>query len=93
MLQIASMYEKMGKTYKQKEVLEELLQLSDQQWQQTLELPFLSRKFQLMKQLKTDREIPSLILELNRISAASPNLVKRKEALAKAITDYLQSRP
>lgn len=91
MLQIASMYEKMGKTHKQKAVLEELLQLTDQQWQQTLELPYLSRKFQLMKPLKMDREMPSLILELKPISAASPNLVKRKEALAKAITDYLES--
>jgi|GEM_PF-2112390 len=92
MLQIASMYEKMGKSYQQKEVLGELLQLSDQKWQQTAELPYLSRKFQLMKQLKMEREMPALILELKQASIASPHLIKRKEELAQAITNYLQSR-
>lgn len=90
-LQIAGMYEKMGKSHQRNEVLQELLQLTDQQWQETVELPYLNRKFELMKQLKMDREIPSLILELNRISLTSPSLIKRKEALAKVITNYLQS--
>jgi len=73
-------------------VLGELLQLSDQKWQQTAELPYLSRKFQLMKQLKMEREMPALILELKQASIASPHLIKRKEELAQAITNYLQSR-
>lgn len=92
MIQIASIYEKMGKSHQRKEVLRDLLQLTDQKWQQTLEAPYISRKFELMKQLEMENVMPSLLQDFDQISPASAHLIKRKKELAQAITSYLQSR-